>query len=554
MALDNIAKPELELPVAMLDTATSIADWSIIFPVVIALMGGALLAMIRHSRGSQIGFSLLAVLAIIGVEAELLYRVIVNGPIAMTMGNWLPPFGISFVADAMSVGFALTAAFVTLVVLIYFQAEIVPRETRHGFYPLVMLLLAGVTGAFLTGDLFNLYVWFEVMLIASFGLMIIGGRKIQLDGAIKYGFLNFLATTFFLVGLGYLYGLLGTLNMADISLVAPLANPAAMTAIAAIFFLAFAMKAAAFPVNAWLPASYHTPDAAVSALFGGLLTKVGAYVLLRVLIALLPEQRDVFDPIITIIAILTLITAPLGAIAQTNLRRALGFFVIGGIGAILAGIAAPSIKGVSGATFYVFHAMLTMSAFYLVAGLVERVTQATDTRQMGGVYASNSLLSIMFLILVFAAAGLPPFLGFWPKLLLTEAALQQSDWWLAGAILINSILTSIAGTRLWAHIFWRNGREGKKSEVKNDRLRALKPKENRFALGASVALVLVIIIIGIKPNIVFQSATIAAKGLLQTTTYITAVGLELPTSVTPTSVAPASVSPASNPPASGVAQ
>lgn len=538
MASHSVAQAEIELPPAMLELPTSVADWSIVFPVVIALMAGALLAMVRHSRGSQVGFSILAVVAIIAIEIDLFFRVLETGPVAMTMGNWLPPFGISFVADVMSVGFALAAAVVTLVVLVYFQAEIVPRESRHGFYPLVMLLLAGVTGAFMTGDLFNLYVWFEVMLISSFGLLIIGGKKIQLDGAIKYGFLNFLATTFFLVGLGYLYGLIGTLNMADIALIAPAAEPAAMTAIAAIFFLAFAMKAAAFPVNAWLPASYHTPDAAVSALFAGLLTKVGAYVLLRILIALLPEQREVFDPLITAIAILTLISAPLGAIAQTNLRRALGFFVIGGIGAILAGIAAPSILGVAGATFYVFHAMLTMSAFYLVAGLVERVTQATDTRQMGGVYASNSLISIMFLILVFAAAGLPPFLGFWPKLLLTEAALQDADWWLAAAILINSILTTIAGTRLWAHIFWRSGREGKKSELSNDRLRELKPPEKTFALGASVALVLVIIVLGLRPNLIFDSSTAAASGLLQTKNYIEAVGIEIPTQANPTTGVP----------------
>ncbi len=538
MASHSVAQTEKELPPAMFETATSVADWSIVFPVVIALMAGALLAMVRHSRGSQFGFSILAVIAIIAVEIELFYRVLATGPVAMTMGNWLPPFGISFVADVLSVGFALAAAVVTLVVLLYFQADIVPREVRHGFFPLVMLLLAGVTGAFMTGDLFNLYVWFEVMLISSFGLLIIGGKKVQLDGAVKYGFLNFLATTFFLVGLGYLYGLVGTLNMADIAMVAPAADPAAMTAIAAIFFLAFAMKAAAFPVNAWLPASYHTPDAAVSALFGGLLTKVGAYVLLRILIALLPEQRDAFDSLITAIAILTLISAPLGAIAQTNLRRALGFLVMGGIGAILAGIATPSIRGVAGATFYVFHAMLTMSAFYLVAGLIERVTRATDTRQMGGIYASNSLISIMFIVLVFAAAGLPPFLGFWPKLLLTEAALQESSWWLAVAILVNSILTTIAGTRLWAHIFWRNGREGKKSEIKNDRLRELKAPEKTFALGASAVLVLVVLVIGLQPNLVFESARAAALNLLQIESYIDAVGLELSAPANPTTGAP----------------
>lgn len=513
------------LPPAMIEGPTSVADWVIILPVALALVSAAILLIFRNSRGTQAGFAILAVLAILAVEIELFLRVLDAGPIAMTMGNWLPPFGITFAVDVIGAGFTLGASIVTLVVLVFFQAEIVPREERYGFYPLVLLLLAGVSGAFLTGDLFNLYVWFEVMLIASFGLMVIGGRKMQLDAAVKYGFLNFLATTFFLVGLGYLYGLLGTLNMADIALAAAGADAAPMTAIAALFLLAFGMKAAAFPVNAWLPASYHTPDAAVSALFGGLLTKVGVYALLRVLLLLLPASRDILDPVITGIAVLTLTLSPLGAMAQTNLRRAIGFLVIGGIGAVFAGLAVPTVRGVAGGTMYAFHSMLTMSALYLVAGLIERVTQATDTRNMGGVYQANSPISILFIILVFAAAGLPPFLGFWPKLLIAEAALGSQDWLIATFILLNSILTSIAGTRLWAHIFWRNGREGENSEIFNDRLRPLTLMEWRAALSATTVLVGLIVVIGLWPNLLFESARLVAVGLLQPEDYIAAVGL-----------------------------
>src|SRR5690606_16896483 len=170
------------------------------------------------------------------------------------------------------------------------------------------------------------------------------------------------------LSLGLLYGLLGTLNMSDILRVAPTANPAAMAGIAALLLLAFGMKAAAFPVNAWLPASYHTPSAAVSALFAGLLTKVGAYALLRSLVVVLPASRDMLEPALVLIAIATLVTAPLGAIAETSLRRAIGFLVIGGIGAVLAGLALPSLVGIAGAGLYIFHAILTMTALYMVAG------------------------------------------------------------------------------------------------------------------------------------------------------------------------------------------
>lgn len=517
-----------DLPRAMIETATLAADWVIVLPVVLTLFGGAFLLMLRNSRGGQGGFAGLVVIATIVCDFQLLMRTLSEGPVSMTMGKWLPPFGISFTADVMSAAFALAAACVTLVVLLYMQAEVTAREQKHGFYSLVLLLLAGVTGAFLTSDLFNLYVWFEVLLIASFGLLILGGRKIQLDAAVKYGFLNFLATTFFLISLGFIYGQLGTLNMADIARVAPDAPAAPMAAIAGLMLLAFGMKAAAFPVNAWLPASYHAPSAGISALFAGLLTKVGAYALLRSLAALLPASLDLLGSAVTLIAIFTLVIGPMGAIAQTNLRRALGFIVIGGIGSIMAGLAMPGLRGLAGGTIYAFNSMLVMTALYLVAGLVERMTGETDSRHMGGVYTASSPLSILFIVLVFTAAGLPPFLGFWPKLLLVEASVAGMSYWLLAAILINSILTSIAGTRLWAHIFWRNGPEGARSEQPNTGIKPLDRTSMRWALMPTAFLVLAIVGLGLWPNSVFDAGRAAAAGILDSSAYLRATGLEVP--------------------------
>lgn len=519
------ATHNLDLPRAMIDVATSASEWVIILPVVLCLMGAAVLLILRNSRDGQAAFAGLVTLAVIICDLELLRRTLELGPQSMTMGKWLPPFGISFTADTLSAGFALASAVVTLVVILYSHADIAAREVRYGFYPLVMLLLAGVTGAFLTGDLFNLYVWFEMMLIASFGLLIMGGRKVQLDGAIKYGFINFMATTFFLIALGYLYGLIGTLNMADIVLAVPNAPVGPMTTIAALLLLAFGMKAAAFPVNAWLPASYHTPSAAVSALFGGLLTKVGAYALLRTLITLMPASRELMDPVITGIAVVTLIAAPLGAMSQTNLRRAIGFLLIGGIGSILAGIATPSLRGVTGASIYAFSSIFTIAALYLVAGLVERMTGENDTRMMGGLYAVSSPVSILFLILVFALAGMPPFLGFWPKVFLVEAALDDNSIILVVALLLNAFLTIIAGSRLWAHIFWRPGREGRGAEQPNDRLVPLDAPSRYLALYPTAAIVAIIVVLGLQPNGVVNAGRLAAANLINPEGYISATGL-----------------------------
>lgn len=519
----------------MITFPTYPGDWMIILPVVVCLVGAALLLMVRQLREVQLPLALLGVGVAALCTLTLLLRVIAVGPVSMTMGNWLPPFGISFTADLMGASFALVATLLTFVVLVYMQMDAPEQARRDGLYPLVLLLLAGVTGSFLTGDLFNLYVWFEVMLISSFGLMVLGGRNVQLDGTVKYGFINFLATTLFLLALGLLYGLVGTLNMADVVRAAGTANPAAMASVAAILLLAFGIKAAAFPVNAWLPASYHTPPAAISALLAGLLTKVGVYALLRTMVALLPASREVLDPVLTLVAVLTLLIAPLGAIAETHLRRALGFLVIGGIGACVAGMALPSAEGIGGSALYVVHAMISLTALYLCAGLIEKLTGETDTRRMGGLYAAASLPSILFFTLVLAIAGVPPLLGFWPKLLLLEAAIDGSgivagviDWGalaLMVALLLNALLTLFAGARLWSHMFWRAGPDGPLSETPNPGLKPLSRREIGLGLVPTAVLTGVVALAALVPDLLFELAQTAARDLLTPALYIQAVGL-----------------------------
>jgi len=503
-----------DLPPAMLDVATSVADWVIVWPIALPMVGAAILLMMRKQTHLQAPFSFAILVATLLANFSLIQTVFTKGTLTMTMGNWLPPYGISFTADSLGALFALVSTVVMIVVLFFVQSEVEARETKYGYHPLMLILLTGVSGAFLTGDLFNLYVWFEVMLIASFGLMVIGGRKIQLDAAIKYGFINFLATTFFLIGIAYLYGLVGTLNMADIMRKTPTVENGAIASVAALFFLAFAMKAAAFPVNNWLPASYHAPDPAVSALFAGLLTKVGIYGLLRVHLMLIPQSHEQLQIVFMVVAVLTLVLSPLGALAQTNARRALGFLVMGGIGAMIAGLAFGTTHGIIGASLYAVHSMLTMTALYLAVGLIERIGGTGDIRKLGGLYKASSPLSIMFLILVFAAAGLPPFLGFWPKLTLLQAgiglAVQDNplavhQWWLVGALLLNSLLTSIAGSRLWAHIFWRNGGEGKQSEAPNDHLKPLDKRGVVWGLLPTATLVAIIVLIGLWPSLYIES-------------------------------------------------
>jgi len=513
-------------------SAVFAADWVVVLPVVVSLATAALLVIGRGARELLWGGALLGVAAVLLVDAALLWRVVELGPLSMTMGNWLPPFGISFTVDMVGAVFAFAAAGVTLLLLAYLRVDMPERAREQGVYPLILLLLAGVSGAFLTGDLFNLYVWFEVMLIASFGLLALGGRDLQLDATVKYGFLNFLATAFFLLALGLIYGLLGTLNMADIVGKATSADPVPLAGIGALLLLAFGMKAAAFPVNAWLPASYHAPPPAISALLAGLLTKVGVYALLRSLGMLLPGARELLDPVIALVAIGTLIVGPLGAIAETNLRRALGFLLIGGVGATLAGLALGNVSGLAGAVAYTLHAILTITALYMLAGLIEAMTGATDTREMGGLYAAASLPSVLFFGLMLAVAGVPPFLGFWPKLLLIDGGFARwgfgvDAWALALwlAVLVNALLSLIAGARLWSHIFWRPGHEGAASELPNTALTPLDRRARWLGLGTATVLAVVVLLLGLFPEPLLSFAREGARGLLDPSHYIAVTAL-----------------------------
>ena len=496
---------------------TPIADWIIVLPVLLPLFGAALLIVLAGRLLPPVVAA--AVVILTGFADILLLQRVATGSLSMTMGHWLPPFGISFTADGMGALFASVAALVTLVCFLYAAATPLPPASGSRFYALALVQLAGVDGALLTGDLFNLYVWFEVMLIASLGLLVFTGTAVTLDGTLKYGLPNLVGTSLFLAALGLLYGSLGTLNMADIATLAPTGNPASLGVIAALLLVAFATKAAVFPFNSWLPASYHAPPAAVSALLGGLLTKVGVYALLRTLVLLFPAGRQLLLPVLVAAAGATLLLAPLGALAETNLRRATGYLLIGGIGAALAGLCLATAAGLSGSIVYVVHAMLTIAALYLMAG-------ETDMRRMGGLYESRPLLAALFLVLLLAVAGVPPFLGFWPKLLLLQGAAEvwagQGDAVAIGlsvCLLLNALLTLLVGARWWGRIAWSPA-----AAALGERPATAAPRID-LAFASTVFLTVIVAGLGLWPEPLLEAGRRAAAGLLDPHAYVSAVGL-----------------------------
>ncbi|WP_136658583.1 Na+/H+ antiporter subunit D [Nitratireductor sp. XY-223] len=511
-------KEPVDLSVAMVTDPAPLADWLVIAPLVFGMIVGSLLLMVRKDTRLQPYIAIPGLVVLVVIAAALLAHVVISGPVTMTMGRWLPPFGISFTVDILGALLTLTAAIAALAGGIYGAGDVNNSGRRYGFYPFLFLMMVGVSGAFLTGDIFNLYVWFEVLLIASFGLLILGSERGQIDGATKYAFLNLVATTFFLIATGYLYGIFGTLNMADIAIKAKtMEEKAPLVTLLSLYFLAFGMKAAAFPVNFWLPASYHTPRVVVSALFAGLLTKVGVYAFMRVAFVLFPAERDILGWVIASIAAVTMILGAMGALAQTDFRRLLGYLVISGIGIMFAGIALASPDGVSATIFYAVHSMIVMTALYLASGLAARASGGFSIAGSGGIYTTHPFLAAVTLILFFAVSGLPPFSGLWPKVILVKASLDVGAWWLAGAVLLSGFLTTIAVGRVWVLSYWRPAPAGTGDEQDAENLNPL------IDYAPLVLLTAIVVALGVFPQQVLELSQTGTEQLLNPIDYIRSV-------------------------------
>ncbi len=514
MLLPLAAAPAgVDLAAAYRMATPGLAEWLTILPVAWCLLAGAVLTALRGGLNWHAPIAIAALAGLVLLDALLLAHVAASGPVTMMMGRWLPPFGIAFTVDMTGALFALTAAVVAFLVSFQSLGDIDAGRRRYGFYPFLMLLMAGVSGAFLTGDLFNLYVWFEVLLISSFGLLVLGSEKAQLDGTVKYGFLNLVATTLFLVAVGLLYGALGTLNMADIAAklaVAPAGVP--VMTLAALFLFAFAMKAAAFPMNFWLPAAYHTPNTVVSALFAGLLTKVGIYALIRTGVMLMPHATERLALPIGLLALATMLVGSFGALAQDNLRRLFGYIVIAGIGAILAGVAVGGAEGLAGALLYALHSMLVMAALYAVAGLARTYAGSERLTTLSGLWTARPLFAGLSLMLFLSAAGLPPFSGLWPKVMLIKAALETGWWWLAVGLVVMGLLTTLALGRVFLLAYWRPD-EGKAPQP------TAPVGGARITLGVVAVMTVLTLGFGLYPQPVISAAQQAAAGLLDPVAY-----------------------------------
>lgn len=427
---------------------------SLLVPLGAAVVQTLLLGRSRSQR--VVAVCSTGVLMLIG--AALVATVKSQGPVILDVGNWAAPVGIRLQADMLSALMVAVTGLIGFCGAIHGLAEIPLADERRGYHPLYQFLLFGVVGSFLTNDLFNLYVWFEVMLLSSFVLLALGGGKEQTEGAVKYVVLNIVASLVFLVGAGLLYGTLGTLNFTDIA--QRLANGQGSTTgirLSAVFLLlAFAVKAGVFPLYAWLPSSYHTPRHTISAVFAGLLTKVGVYALIRTFGPAFYTQQDFVFPVLLWVSLLTMVTGVLGAASQFHTRRILSFHIISQIGYMTLGLALGTVGAMAAAIFYILHHILVKTNLFFAASVIDRIGGGEDLKKTGGLYRGAPWLAVLFLIPALSLGGIPPFSGFWAKLALLKETLHLNAWLAAGVSLAVGILTLFSMTKIWAEAFWKD--------------------------------------------------------------------------------------------------
>lgn len=467
-------------------------------------------------RYLSVGGSLLGLM----VAFRLFNRVAQDGILTLNASNWDAPFGIVFVADLLSVTLVLLTSIACFSVSLFSSVGLSRQRMLYGYFPIFHFLIMGLHGAFLTGDIFNLYVYFEVIIISSFVLMTLGGRKAQLEGAVKYMAMNILASTFFLTGIGMLYGITGSLNMADLSIrIQEVQNKSLIGITSCFFIIGFGIKSAVFPLYYWLPSSYHTPPSAVAATFGGLLTKVGIYAMLRVF-SLIFVPDDFIRTLLMILAVLTILTGAFGALIKTNIRRLFSYLIVCHIGFMVGGIAMFSKVALMGAVFYLIHDIMVKTNMFLIAGLIRQLRGTMDMNKLGGLYRDYPKISLLIALVLFSLVGIPPLSGFWPKIYLFQEAFNQHQYFYVAALIIGSFVTLYVIANMWAQVFWKNPPS---TEDIDDRFAPMPPYKKILMVLPIGVMAMATLYIGLNAEAIVRVVDTISTQLMDTSAYVEAV-------------------------------
>ncbi|MGX2992928.1 Na+/H+ antiporter subunit D [Streptomyces sp. JNUCC 64] len=440
-------------------------------PVLLPLLaaGSELVLGTRFPRAQRV-VGVVVLGAVLALSLALLVAADRHGPLVVHLGDFPPPVGITLVADRLSALMLTVSAAVTLAVLVYSIGQgMADREEQSPlaiYHPAYMLLVAGVSCTFLAGDLVNLYVGFEIMLVSSFVLLTLGGTAARLRAGATYVLVSLVSSMVFFTAVALTYAATGTVGMGELAVRLAALPPGVRTLLEATLLTVFAVKAAVFPLAAWLPDSYPTTPAPVTAVFAGLLTKVGVYCVLRVETLLFPGNR--LGGLLLVAALASLVIGVLGAVAQTDLKRVLSFVLISHIGYMIFGIGVGTRAGLGGAIVYVVHHITVQTALFLVAGLIERRTGTTELTRVGGLARAAPALAALFLVPALNLAGIPPMSGFIGKLRLLQAGVADGGglaYLLVAAASVTSLLTFYVMAKVWNLAFWRAAPPGRPARV-----------------------------------------------------------------------------------------
>ena len=422
-------------------------------PVIVPLLGASLAVLTAPWRWAQRVISLIALTINVVVSVVLLVDVDDGEMLVMQAGGWKVPLGITLVVDRLSAVMLVVSSLMLLSVLVYAIGQGAEESRYASFNPVYLVLAAGVSASFVTGDLFNLFVAFEMMLVASYVLLTLGGRPGQVRSGMSYVVISLVASTFFITALALIYAATGTVNMAELSQRIPELSSGVRTGFSLLLILVFGIKAGLFPLFFWLPDSYPTAPGAITAVFAGLLTKVGVYAIIRSQTLLFPPEAQQ-GSFLLVLAGFTMVIGVLGALAQDDLRRMLSFHIVSHIGYMIFGLALFTLAGIAGAVFYVVHHIVVKTALFLVAGLVERRAGSDRLSRIGGLVRSAPMIAVLFALPALSIAGLPPFSGFVGKFALVGSGIESDEWAIVAVSLIVSLLTMYVMVRIWSGVFW----------------------------------------------------------------------------------------------------
>lgn len=503
-------------------------------PVAIPLIFGAL-GMLFLSANPTRRVRIQQTFTGIGLGANLVVALIFlgftlsGGRMAYQMGLWPAPFGISVYLDGLTAIMLTMVGLLSLVIFPFALATMDAERTRAGFFPLMLFLLMGANGAFITGDLFNLYVFYEVLLMSSFVMLTLGGTPSQINGGIRYVVLNLMGSMMLLLAAGITYGTLGTLNMAHIAVRMGQAPYSVQAVIAGLLLIAFGAKAATFPLFFWLPSSYHTPHPAVTAIFSGVLTKIGMYSMFRTFPLFFPWLLNDWQPMLMTVAGLTMVIGVLGAFAQPTIRRLLSFHIISQIGYMVMGLAVAMTPnefgvgfGLALALLFLMHNQLVKTALLLGGGAVELEMGTGKLNELGGLVKKMPVQATLFLIAAFALAGFPPTSGFIGKLGLLEVTFSAGQWVIAAVSVVVSLFTTMSMIRLWQYVFW-----GKPHRVQPNHNRRAPHDAMLMTTGPVAILVALSLLIGVAAQPALDMVQIAAGQAIDRTGYVQVVNPEL---------------------------